>query len=87
MPKKTKASEPIRPALIAPLTEILRDKGNDVRLWPKDGASAYRNAKGFQAGRDAVQQIRMAKAAAALEDVIGMARPTPTPTGSSRRST
>lgn len=71
MPKKTKKPAPIRPELIEPLTEILRDRGNDVRLWPADEAAAYRDKGGFQAGRDAVREVRMAKAATAIETVIG----------------
>lgn len=70
MPKKTKTPEPIRPELIEPLTESLRDRGNDVRLWPKDEAAAYRDNGGFLEGRDAMRQVQMAKAAAAIEDVF-----------------
>lgn len=70
MLKKTKAPEPIRPELIEPLTEILRDRGDRVPDWPADEAAAYRDAGGFQEGTAAVRQIRMAKAAAAVEDVF-----------------
>ena len=70
MPKKTKAPNPIRPELIEPLTGILRDRGLDVRLWPADEAAAYRDNGGFQEGRDAVTRVRMAKGAAAIEDVF-----------------
>ena len=69
MPKKNKPA-PIRPELIAPLTEILRDRGERIPDWPADEAAAYRDNGGFQAGRDAVQQVRMAKAAAAIEEVF-----------------
>jgi hypothetical protein len=70
MPKKTKKPAPIRPELIEPLTEILRDRGLDVRLWPADEAAAYRDNGRFQEGRDAMQAVRMAKAAAAIEEVF-----------------
>jgi hypothetical protein len=30
---------------IAPLTEILRGKGSDIRLWPTDERKVYRNAR------------------------------------------
>ena len=70
MPKKTKAPNPIRPELIEPLAGILRDRGLDVRLWPADEAAAYRDNGGFQEGRDAVHEVRIAKAAAAIEDVF-----------------
>lgn len=69
MPKK-KTPAPIRPELIDPLTEILRDRGERVPDWPADEAAAYRKHGGFQAGRDAVLEVRMAKAAAAVEDVF-----------------
>lgn len=69
MPKKKKPA-PIRAELIAPLTEILRDRGERIPDWPADEAAAYRDNGGFQAGRDAVQAVRMAKAAAALEEVF-----------------
>jgi hypothetical protein len=72
MPKKTK-TQPIRPELIEPLTEILRDRGLDVRLWPADEAAAYRDNGRFQEGRDAVQAVRMSKAAAAIEEIIAEA--------------
>jgi hypothetical protein len=70
MPKKTKAPAPIRPELVEPLTEILRDRGLDVRLWPADEAAAYRDNGRFQEGRDAMQSVRMAKAAVAIEKVF-----------------
>lgn len=70
MPKKSKTPAPIRPELIEPLTEILRDRGIDVRLWPADEAAAYRDNGRFLEGRDAVQKVRMAKAAAAIEEVF-----------------
>ncbi|HEX9088366.1 MAG TPA: hypothetical protein VF867_12665, partial [Arthrobacter sp.] len=70
MPKKTKQSQPIRPELIEPLTEILRDRGNDVRLWPADEAAAYRDNGGFQEGHAAVRRVRIAKAAAAIEEAF-----------------
>lgn len=70
MPKKTKTPAPIRPELVAPLTEILRDRGERVPDWPVDEAAAYRKHGGFQEGRDAVHQVRMAKAAAAIEEVF-----------------
>lgn len=69
MPKKNQPG-PIRAELIAPLTEILRDRGERVPDWPADEAAAYRDQGGFQAGRDAVRQVRMAKAAAAVEAVF-----------------
>lgn len=72
MPKKTNKArpEPIRPELIEPLTEILRDRGERIPDWPADEAAAYRDNGGFQAGRDAVRQVRMEKAAAAIEEVF-----------------
>lgn len=73
MPKKTKTPAPIRPELIAPLIEILRDRGERIPDWPADEAAAYRKSGGFQAGRDAVHQVRMAKAAAAIETVFAEA--------------
>jgi hypothetical protein len=73
MPKKTKTPEPIRPELIGPLTEILRDRGERIPDWPADEAAAYRDNGGFQAGRDAVHEVRMAKAAKAIEKVFAEA--------------
>lgn len=73
MPKKTRTPKPIRPELIAPLTEILRDRGERIPDWPADEAAAYRNNSGFQEGRDAVHQVRMAKGAAAIEEVFAEA--------------
>jgi hypothetical protein len=70
MPKKTKKPAPVRPELIAPLTEILRDRGERIPDWPADEAAAYRNSGRFQEGRDAVHRVRMAKAAAAIEKVF-----------------
>lgn len=70
MPKKTKTPAPIRPELIAPLTEILRDRGLEISQWPADEAAAYRDNGGFQEGVEAIKRIRMAKAAAAIEEVI-----------------
>jgi dihydrofolate reductase len=70
MPKKTKTPKPIRPELIAPLTEILRDQGLDVRQWPADEAAAYRDNGRFREGHDAAQKVKMAKAAAAIEEVF-----------------
>jgi dihydrofolate reductase len=58
MPKQTKIPEPIRPELIEPLTEILRDRGLNVREWPADEAAAYRDNGGFQEGVTAVQQVK-----------------------------
>jgi hypothetical protein len=57
MPKKIKTPAPVRPELIEPLTEILRDRGLDVRLWPADEAAAYRDNGGFQEGRDGVHHV------------------------------
>jgi hypothetical protein len=73
MPKKTKMPAPIRPELIEPLTEILRDRGLRVTDWPADEAAAYRDHGGFQKGRDAMQAVRMAKGAAAIEEVFAEA--------------
>jgi hypothetical protein len=70
MPKKKKAPAPIRPELIEPLTEILRDRGERIPDWPADEAAAYRDNGGFQLGRDAVHEVRTAKAAAAIEEVF-----------------
>lgn len=70
MPRKTKTPAPIRPELVAPLTEILRDRGERVPDWPADEAAAYRKHGGFQEGRDAVHQVRMAKAASTIEEVF-----------------
>lgn len=69
MPTK-KQAPPIRPELIEPLTEILRDRGHDIRDWPADEAAAYRDNGRFQEGLDAVKKVRMAKAAAAIEEVF-----------------
>ncbi len=66
MPKKNQPA-PVRAELIAPLTEILRDRGERVPDWPADEAAAYRKNGGFQAGRDAVHQVKMSKAAATIE--------------------
>jgi hypothetical protein len=68
MPKKKQ--EPIRPELIEPLTEILRDRGHNIRDWPADEAAAYRDNGGFREGTDAVKVVRMTKAAAAIEEVF-----------------
>lgn len=70
MPKKTKTQVPIRPELIEILTEILRDRGLRVADWPADEAAAYHEHGGFMEGRDAVQQVRMSTAAAAVEEVF-----------------
>lgn len=70
MPKKTMSPKPIRLELVEPLTEILRDRGERVPDWPADEAAAYRKHGGFQAGRDAVRQLRMSKAATAVEEVF-----------------
>ncbi|WP_230854576.1 hypothetical protein [Arthrobacter terrae] len=70
MPKKKKTPAPVRAELLAPLTEIVRDRGLDVRHWPADEAAAYRDNGGFLEGREAVNQVRIAKAAAAIEEVI-----------------
>lgn len=69
MPEE-KTVKPIRPELVEPLNEILRDRGERVPDWPADEAAAYRENGGFQAGRDAVHQVRMSKAAAAIEEVF-----------------
>ncbi|MET4144124.1 hypothetical protein [Arthrobacter sp. UYCo732] len=70
MPKETKKLAPIRPELIEPLTEILRDRGERIPDWPADEAAAYRKNGGFREGRDAVHEVRMAKTAAAIEEVF-----------------
>lgn len=70
MPKKTKTPAPIRPELIEPLTEILRDRGVSIQGWPADEAEAYRENGGFLEGLEAIRQVRMAKAAAAIEEVF-----------------
>jgi dihydrofolate reductase len=67
MPKKKNQPAPIRPELVEPLTEILRDRGHDIRQWPADEAAAYRKNGRFREGHDAAQQVKMAKAAAAIE--------------------
>jgi hypothetical protein len=69
MPKK-KTPAPVRPELIEPLTEILRDRGERVPDWPADEAAAYRKHGGFREGREAVHKVRMSKAAAAIEEVF-----------------
>lgn len=69
MPTK-KQAQPIRPELLEPLTEILRDRGHDIRHWPADEAAAYRDNGRFQEGVDAVKRVRMAKAAAAIEEAF-----------------
>jgi dihydrofolate reductase len=73
MPKKTKKKNvpaPIRPELIEPLSEILRDRGHDIREWPADEAAAYRDNGRFREGHDAAQRVKMAKAAVAIEEVF-----------------
>ncbi|QOT19681.1 hypothetical protein HMI59_21530 (plasmid) [Paenarthrobacter sp. YJN-5] len=70
MPKKTRPPAPIRPELIEPLTELLRDRSPVIQDWPADEAGAYRDIGGFVEGRNAVQKLRMAKAAAAIEEVF-----------------
>jgi dihydrofolate reductase len=71
MPKKsTPEAVPVRPELIEPLTEILRDRGLEISHWPADEAAAYRDNGGFQEGVEAIKRLRMAKAAAAIEEVI-----------------
>jgi hypothetical protein len=69
MPQKNPES-PIRPELVSALTEILREHGNVVDVWPADEAAAYRDNGGFQAGLEAVMTIRFAKAAASLDVII-----------------
>ena len=73
MPKKTKALPPVRPELVEPLTEILRDRGLEISGWPADEAAAYRDNGRFLEGRNAVLQLRVAKAAAAIEGVFAAA--------------
>lgn len=70
MPKKTKALPPVRPELVGPLTAILLDRGPEISRWPADEAAAYRDNGRFLEGRNAVQQLRVAKAAAAIEEVF-----------------
>jgi hypothetical protein len=72
MPKKTKKKTlpPIRPELLDLLADAFSDRGLDIRLWPADEASAYRDNGRFREGQDAVKQLRMAKAAAAIEEVF-----------------
>ncbi|WP_422759011.1 hypothetical protein [Paenarthrobacter sp. C1] len=70
MPKKTTPPAPPRPELVEPLTELLRDRGLVIQDWPADEAAAYRDNGGFMDGRDAVRQLRMTKAAAAIEEVF-----------------
>jgi hypothetical protein len=71
MPKKTELPSPIRPELVEPLTEIVRHRGNATAQWPADEVAAFRNGPGgFKAGHAAVHQLRMAKAAAAMEAVF-----------------
>lgn len=70
MAKKTKALPPVRPELVEPLTEILRDRGLVIQDWPADEAAAYRDNGGFREGVEAVRQVRIAKAAAAIEEVF-----------------
>lgn len=70
MPKKTRPPAPIRQELIEPLTELLRDRSRVIQDWPADEAAAYRDIGGFVEGRNAVQKLRMAKAAAAIEEVF-----------------
>lgn len=75
MPKKTKTPEPepIRPELADILKELLHDRGLVSQDWPADEAAAYRDNGGFLEGRGAVQQLRMAKAAATIEDIFAEA--------------
>lgn len=70
MAKKTKALPPVRPELVEPLNEILRDRGLEISGWPADEAAAYRDNGRFLEGRNAVQQLRVAKTAAAIEEVF-----------------
>lgn len=60
-PKKTKALPPVRPELIEPLTEIVRDRGLEISGWPADEAAAYRDNGRFLERREAVQQLRIAR--------------------------
>lgn len=58
------------------MNEILTDldgRGNHVEDWPADEAKAYRKHGGFQAGNDAVQAIRVKKAAARVQEVVDAA--------------
>lgn len=73
MPKKTKTPGLVRPELIPILAEILSERGLEVSLWPADEAAAYRDSGGFMAGREAIRQVRLAKAAAEIETVFGEA--------------
>ncbi|MDQ6754439.1 MAG: hypothetical protein M3017_13815 [Actinomycetota bacterium] len=73
MPKK-KPIRPIRPELVAPLIEILRDKGHRVADWPADERKAYRNAPDLDVAHAAVAQVRFAKAAEAIEEIIRVAQ-------------
>lgn len=70
MPKKTTALPLVRPELVAPLTEILRDRGLVIQDWPADEAAAYRDNGGFQEGVEAVRRVLLSKSAAAIEDVV-----------------
>lgn len=72
MPKKM-TPEPIRPALLGPLSDLLSDRGPDTRLWPAGEAAVYRDSGGFQAGQEAVRLARLAKAAEAVEEIISAA--------------
>lgn len=73
MPKKTKALPPVGPELVGPLTAILLDRGPEISRWPADEAAAYRDNGRFLEGREAVQRLRIAKAAAAIEEVFSAA--------------
>ncbi|GAA4034331.1 hypothetical protein GCM10023063_17890 [Arthrobacter methylotrophus] len=72
MPKRNQPTS-IRAELVEPLTEILRDRELDIRQWPADEAAAYRDNGGFREGAAAVQQVKMSKAAAAIEAVFAEA--------------
>lgn len=56
--------------------------GNNVRLWPRDEAQAYRDNGGFQAGHDAANAIRLSKAAARVAEALLAAGMVIAPAGS-----
>lgn len=52
------------------LADFAKGPGNDVRLWPRDEAQAYRDNGGFQTGADAAQAIRLSKVSARVADAL-----------------
>ena len=52
------------------LAAELLDRGSLIDAWPEDERDAYRSAKGYDEREDAVLELRIAKATAALLPII-----------------